>query len=134
MALAFKIHMKADWNEPPETFRATLGDAARFWEPPRLAYNLVLTAVGVVWLVWTWPHFRPALTLQSLLPLLVLAVMANVCYSVAYLADILLRSSPSRGLWQRQKWGKRGIWLAGTIFAVILECYWIADEIYPNIG
>ena len=62
--------------------------------------------------------------------LLVLAAIANVCYSAAYLADILLQFSPLRDLWQRQK---LGLWLAGTILAVVLECYWIADELYPYI-
>jgi hypothetical protein len=116
-------------SEPPETLRARLRDAARFWEPRRIAYNLILTAV-VAWLILTWPHFRPALTLQSLLLLLVLAAMANVCYSAAYLADVLLQFSPFRNLWQRQRWS---LWLVGTLFAVLLACYWIADEIYPSV-
>jgi len=103
-------------------------DAARFWEPRRIAYNLVLAAVVVAWLTLTWPHFRSALVLQSLLYLLGLAAMANVCYSVAYLADILRQSSPFRVRWRRHKWA---LWLAGTILAILLECYWIADEIYP---
>lgn len=56
--------------------------------------------------------------------------MANVCYSVAYLADILLQFSPLHELWQRRRWG---LWLAGTLFAVLLEYYWIEDEIYPCV-
>jgi len=110
--------------------KSKLRNAARFWEPRRIAYNLILTAVGVAFLILTWPHFRPALTLQALPPLLVLAAMANVCYSVAYLADILLQFSPLHELWQRRRWG---LWLAGTLFAVLLEYYWIEDEIYPCV-
>jgi len=125
-----KLQMKTNLGEPPETFRARLRDTARYWEPRRIAYNLVLTAVVVAWLILTWPHFRPALTLQSLLLLLVLAAMANVCYSAAYLADMLLQFSPFRRLWQRRRWG---LWLAGTLFGVLLACYWIADEIYPYV-
>ena len=45
--------------------RESLADAIRFWEPC-LVYNLALTAIAVVWLVATWPHFRMALTLSSL--------------------------------------------------------------------
>jgi hypothetical protein len=122
--------METKLSEPPETFRASIRVAARYWEPRRIAYNLVLVAVAVTWLVLTWPHFRPALTLRSLLLLLVLAAIANVCYSAAYLAEVLLQFSPLRDLWQRQK---LGLWLAGTILAIILECYWIADEIYPYV-
>ncbi|HEY1717850.1 MAG TPA: hypothetical protein VGH42_06090 [Verrucomicrobiae bacterium] len=122
--------MNTTLSEPPKTFGARLKDAARFWEPRRIAYNFVLTAVVFAWLILTWPHFRPALTLQSLLPLLALAAMANVCYSTAYLADVLLQFSPFRNLWQRQRWS---LWLVGTLFAVLLACYWIADEIYPSV-
>lgn len=68
-------------------------DAIRFWEPRRLAYNLVLVAATGAWLALTWPHFRPALTLPSLAPLAVLALLANVCYCAAYLVDIPLQRS-----------------------------------------
>jgi len=125
-----RLHMITKLIEPPKTFGARFKEAARFWEPRRIAYNLVLTAVVVAWLIFTWPHFRPALTLQSLLPMLVLAAMANVCYSTAYLADVLLQFSPFRILWQSRRWS---LWLAGTLFAVMLACYWIADEIYPSV-
>ena len=125
-----KLQMKTKLCEPPETFKAGLRVAIRYWEPRRIAYNLVLAAVAAAWLVSTWPHFHSALTLQSLLLLLVLAAIANLCYSAAYVPDILLQFSPLRDLWQRQK---LGLWLAGTIFAVVLECYWIADEIYPYV-
>jgi hypothetical protein len=122
--------MNTKMSEPTETFRARLRNAARFWEPRRIAYNLVLTAVVVAWLILTWPHFRPALTLQSLLPLLVLTAMANVCYSAAYLADVMLQFTPFRDLWQRRRWS---LWIVGTLFSVLLACYWIADEIYPSV-
>jgi hypothetical protein len=125
-----RLHMNAKLSGPPKTFGARFKDAARFWEPRRIAYNLVLTAVVFAFLILTWPHFRPALTFQSLPPLLVLAAMANVCYSAAYLADVLLQFSSFRNLWQRQRWS---LWLVGTLFAVLLACYWIADEIYPSV-
>jgi hypothetical protein len=122
--------MKTTLIESSETFRAKLKDAARFWEPRRMVYNAVLTAVVLAWVAGTWPHFRPALQWQSLLLLLVLAAMANVCYCAAYLADLLLQFSKFREAWrQRRGW----LWLAGTIFGVLLACYWIADEIYPEV-
>ena len=64
----------------PLPLRVLLDEALRYWEPRRLAYNLLLTAVVLAWLVLTWPHFRAALTPQALLLLIVLAVLANVCY------------------------------------------------------
>jgi hypothetical protein len=108
----------------------SLSEAVRFWEPRRLIYNLVLTAVALVWLVVTWPHFRPALTLSACVIFAVLALLANVCYCAAYVVDIPAQRSAFVSLWRR----RRGVlWLMGTIFAVILENYWIADEIYPFV-
>jgi hypothetical protein len=110
------------------SLRQAFADAAQFWEPARLIYNSVLTAVVAVWIVASWPHFRPALTLQSLLLLAVLALMANLCYCAAYLLDIPLQRLMIGG-----KWVRRGLWSLGTLFAVILANYWIVDEIYPFI-
>ncbi|HVB83723.1 MAG TPA: hypothetical protein VND63_02495 [Rhodanobacteraceae bacterium] len=114
----------------PGTSRAALLDALRYWEPRRIGYNLVLAAVLFIWLVLTWPHFRTALTERSLLELLALAAIANAGYCAAYFAEIALRHSPFRGTWKSRRWA---LWLAGTLFAVVLECYWIADEIYPYV-
>jgi hypothetical protein len=117
-------------ESPSGPFRGFLADAMHFWEPRRLVYNFVLAAVAVVWVVATWPHFRAALTLQSLLLLAVLALLANVCYCAAYLVDIPMQRSSLSTVWRRQRWG---LWLAGTLFAIVLANYWIADEIYPFV-
>ena len=111
--------------------REIFSDAIRYWEPRRIVYNLILAAVVISWLLLTWPHFRVALTLQSLLKLLILAALANVCYCAAYLADAAMQSSPFQVKWRRWRWA---LWLLGTLFAVVFACYWIADEIYPDFG
>lgn len=110
--------------------RELVSDAIRFWERLRLPYNLVLTGVVVVWVVSTWPHFRPALTFEALGSLLVLAALANVAYSAAYLADIALQCSSVGEAWRRRRWV---VWLAGMLVAVAFASYWIADEIYPSV-
>jgi hypothetical protein len=117
-------------NSPAGWFRESLADAIRFWEPWRLAYNLVLTTVVVVWFAATWPHFRAAMTLPSLLLFSVLALLANACYCAAYFVDIPLQRSSLSFVWRRRRWG---LWLTGTLFAVLLANYWIADEIYPFV-
>ena len=109
---------------------APLRDAARFWEPRRLWYNLALGAQVGAWLILTWPHFRPAFTLSSLAKLFVLAILANACYSTAYLADIALVQASDASHWRKWRWV---LWLAGTLFALVFECYWIGDEIYPYV-
>ena len=109
--------------------RALLSSSARFWEPRRILYNLVLLTVCMVWLAASWPHFRPAFHLAYLFPLLFLALVANLCYSAAYLVDIPLSTSAARASWLSRRWI---LWLAGTLFAILLANYWIADEIYPD--
>jgi hypothetical protein len=108
----------------------TLAEAIRFWEPHRLAYNLVLAAVVIAWVVLTWPHFRPAFRLWTLVPLLVLALLANLCYCAAYLVDIPLQRSPMAAAWAGRRWV---LWLLGTLLAFLFTNYWIADEIYPYV-
>jgi hypothetical protein len=117
-------------ESPSGRFGGFLADAMQFWEPRRAAYNFVLAAVVVVWLVATWPHFRVALTPHSLLLLAILALLANVCYCAAYLVDIPMQRSSLSTVWRRRRWG---LWLVGTLFAIVLANYWIVDEIYPFV-
>jgi hypothetical protein len=110
--------------------RSIVKDALLYWEPRRIAYNLALLGVAG-WIVYrTWPHFQPALTMQSLPPLLVLAAIANACYCAAYGVDYVMQDSPLRDRWRRRRWI---LWLAGTLSALLFEYYWIVDEIYPAV-
>jgi hypothetical protein len=109
---------------------AFFAEAIRYWEPRRLLYNFALTAVCVGWVVRTWPHFRPVLTLSSLPPLTVLALLANACYCAAYVVDMPLQRSSLGTVWRRRRWA---LWLMGTLLATVLASYWIVDEIYPSI-
>ena len=115
---------------PSGSFREMLGDAMRFWEPRRIIYNVVLAGVVVVWVVASWPHFRPAFTLQFLLLLVVLTLIANALYCAAYVVDLLMQSSVSGSSRRRWRWG---LWVVGTLLAIVLANYWIVDEIYPFV-
>jgi len=46
--------------------RDALHDAMRYWEPRRFPYNGALAILTSAWVLLTWPHLRPAFTLQSL--------------------------------------------------------------------
>jgi hypothetical protein len=116
-------------NSPTGPFRPLLADAIHFWELRRVFYNLALAAAALFLLVVTWPHFRPAFTLSDLFKLIILALLANVCYSAAYLVDIPMQISTLGTAWKRRRWI---LWLVGTLFALLLENYWITDEIYPD--
>ena len=112
-------------------WRGQFANAIRYWEPRRLLYNCVLSAVALLWVAASWPHFRPAFTLPSFFAIAVLALLANVCYCPAYLVDMAMQSSPLAALWNRRRWL---LFLAGMLFAILLENYWIADEIYPYVA
>lgn len=124
------LQTKPETAPTPSPLRQSISDALRFWERCRLLYNLILTAVVLLWVFLTWPHFRPALTLPSLLMFTVLAVLANLCYCAAYFVDLLLQLSDFRDLWRRRRWI---LWVVGMILALLFENYWIADEIYPFV-
>ncbi|HKQ56840.1 MAG TPA: hypothetical protein VJY35_03140 [Candidatus Eisenbacteria bacterium] len=111
----------------PRPFQAAMLDAIRFWEPRRIVYNLALAAVAVYCVARTWPHFRPAFEPTTILPILVLAGLANLCYSAAYVIEMLVQAS---GSWHRRRWI---LWLLGTLFAMAFTFYWIMDEIYPAV-
>jgi hypothetical protein len=130
METAHPTRSQSFGKSPSGPFRGLLADAMRYWEPRRLVYNFVLAAVVFVWVVATWPHFRVALTLSSLLIFAVLALLANVCYCAAYLVDIPMQCSSLSTVWRRRRWG---LWLMGMLFAIVAANYWIADEIYPFV-
>jgi hypothetical protein len=117
-------------DSQPNRFLQMLGDAARFWEPRRIAYNSILVGVVAAWVAATWPHFRPALTLEALGIMTVLALLANLCYCAAYFVDIPMQLSAVGADWRRSRWI---LWIAGMILAFVFTNYWIADEIYPFI-
>ena len=104
-------------------------DAARFWEKGRIWYNGVLCIVVGLWLALTWPHFRPAMNLAALGKMTVLALLANVCYCAAYMAEFFIQGAAASTLWRRFR---VVLWIVGMLFALVLENYWIADEIYPD--
>ncbi len=114
----------------PRPFREVLSDAIRYWEPRRVAYNLILTSVVIAWVVVSWPHFRPAMRWESLVLMAVLAVWANICYCAAYVVDFPMQFSFFRQRWLRWRWS---LWVSGMLFATLLAHYWIADEIFPYV-
>ncbi len=117
--------------EPSAKFGPGFGEAARFWEPRRVWYNGALFVVVMLWVALTWPHFRPALTLDALGKMTVLALLANVCYCAAYLLEFIVKPVSAESGRRRIRWV---VWIVGMLFALLLENYWIADEIYPDFN
>jgi hypothetical protein len=103
----------------------------RYWELRRIWYNVALLLLCAWWVVRTWPHFEPAMTRWNLGRMLILAGLANLCYSTAYVADVVVLSSLDEPARRR---ARTVLFVAGTLFALLLATYWIGDEIYPDLG
>jgi hypothetical protein len=122
---------------PQDTPRSAPGDdtgtlrgAAAWWEPRRLPYNVVLGVIFAALLARTWARISPELTGPNILRLCVLALLANLCYSAAYLVDLPLQAVASGLARARWRWA---VWTAGTLFSMLLEAYWYLDEILPPV-
>jgi ligand-binding SRPBCC domain-containing protein len=94
-------------------FRVAITDASRYWEPRRLIYNVVLAVIVMAYFAVNWPHSAAAVSVDGLLVLFLLAVLANVCYCAAYLGDIFVQVSGFQDTWRRWRWV---LFLVGIIF------------------
>jgi hypothetical protein len=91
--------------------------ALAFWEPRRILYNLVLGAVVLARTAGSWQLVRDSFTLPTFLSVFILAVLANLCYSAAYVPDVFIQLSRYRHSWLSWRWG---LWLIGTAFAAAI--------------
>jgi hypothetical protein len=91
-------------DSPPRPLRAIAADALRFWEWGRVFYNSVLLAIVAVYFVAGLPGSWRSLSLNLLLFIFVMAVVANVLYSLAYVADVFVQLAGLRPAWGRWRW------------------------------
>ena len=99
------------------SLREMATDAMRYWEPRRGVYNAALALIVAGYFLAAWPSSRTTVTLDGILFLVFLAVLANCCYCVAYVPDLFAQFTGFRALWLR--W--RGLLLAlGIVFAGII--------------
>ena len=99
------------------TFRESLARAIRFWEPRRLIYNHVLAGIVLIYFGIHYPATKSLVTVDSILGLFILVVLANVAYCGAYLVDIFVSVSGYRDQWQNRRWI---IFIIGLLFAAVL--------------
>src|SRR5207247_7008468 len=111
-------HPTAEATTP--AWREAATDALGYWERRRILYNVVLALVAVGHFLAALPGSRTRLSWDTLFALFLLAVLANVCYSAAYLADLFVQLSGFRIAWTRWRWG---LLLVGTAFASIVAHY-----------
>ena len=94
-----------------------VADGLRYWEPRRLIYNGVLALVVLMHFVAAWPGSRTKVSFDLLLGLFFLAVLANVCYCVAYVVDIFVQFS---GLHRQWRVGRAVLLAVGIAFAATI--------------
>jgi hypothetical protein len=100
-----------------QTFRESVTGAIRYWEPRRLVYNAVLAAIVLVYFGINYPASKSLLSIDLVLGLFVLVVLANVAYCAAYPVDIFVCASSYRDQWRKHRWI---IFMIGLLFAGIV--------------
>src|ERR1700680_438418 len=95
-------------------FRETATDAIRYWEPRRVVYNLILAVIVLTYFCLNYPGSLVALSVDNVLWVFVLAVLANVAYCAAYVVDIFAQVSGYQALWRKYRWM---LFVFGVLFA-----------------
>jgi hypothetical protein len=98
------------------TLREIASNALRYWEWRRLVYNAALFSVVAAHFLAGLPDSAHQIEFNALLVSFLLAVFANVLYSVAYPVDVFVQLSALRLLWLRLRWV---LFLIGTATAAI---------------
>jgi len=100
-----------------QTLREAVTSAIRYWEPRRLIYNLVLAVVVLACFGLNYPVSKSTISLDFVLVLFLLAVLANVAYCAAYVVDIFASASGYQEQWWKLRWI---IFTIGLLFAAII--------------
>ena len=105
------------------TLRESLTDAIRYWEPLRLAYNAVLAVIVLIYFWRGYPASKVTLSVDAILVIFLLAVLANVAYCAAYFVDIFAQWSGYCETWRKNRWI---LFAIGLLFAGIVTRFWAA--------
>jgi hypothetical protein len=95
-------------------FKTSITNAIGYWEPRRLLFNLALAVVVVFHFVAGLPLSTSALSFDLGLNFFILAVLANVLFTSAYVPDLAMQFSGYREFWLKNRWI---LLLLGTTFA-----------------
>jgi hypothetical protein len=79
-----------------------------------------LLAVVITTFALNFPTSKAAVTIDSVLWLFLLAVLANVAYCAAYIVDIFVQASAFRDEWKQFRWL---LFTLGVAFAAVLARY-----------
>jgi hypothetical protein len=100
-------------------FREIITNAIRYWEIRRFVYNGVLALIVLAHFAAAADAVRDRAMRDAnlVLGLFVLAVLANLCYCAAYVADVIAQFSGFRDVWLK---GRVGLLVLGVAFAGVL--------------
>jgi len=111
-----------------DAIRSALTDALRYWEKKRVVYNLGLLLIVVGYFI----HYRlqsvAVINVDNVLSLFVLAVLANVFYSSAYIVDVFLQLTEYAAIWKKRRWI---LFTIGFCFAAIIARF-ISMDIFVS--
>jgi hypothetical protein len=108
---------------------AHVADALRYWEPRRIFYNLALAAVVGGHIIARWPESRALLSVNMLLGLFFLAVLANICYCGVYAIDLFVQFSGLRSFWVK---GRIAVLVVGMAFAAVIA-HFFATNMFSSV-
>jgi hypothetical protein len=103
------------------TIRVYFTDAIQYWEHKRVLYNLILAIIVLVYFVAGLPVSKRSLSLDTVLWIFILAVLANVAYCAAYIADVFAQMSAFRDRWRDHR---AILFVVGLTFAGVLTRFW----------
>lgn len=109
--------------------REAVSEAIGYWEPRRLVYNAVLALIVVVYFAINWPYSPTVVSFEGVLLVFVLAVLANICYCAAYLADVFVQVSGFRESWRTWRWI---VLVVGIAFAAIITRWFAMSFFTPH--
>ena len=100
-----------------QTIKESVTAAIRYWEPRRLIYNMVLAGVVLMYFGMSYPGSKSTISVDFVLFLFLLAVLANVAYCAAYPVDVFVSASGYRDQWKKYRWV---VFMIGVLFAATI--------------
>jgi hypothetical protein len=91
-------------------------EAIRYWEKKRIIYNVGLLVIVVGCFATGLPGSLDKLNIMFALQVFVLAVLANVAFCAAYIADVFVQYSDFSLVWRKYRWI---LFIIGFSFAAI---------------
>jgi hypothetical protein len=105
-----------------QILRESVTGAIRYWEPRRLVYNAVLAVIVLIYFGMNYPASRSILSIDFVLFLFLLAVLANVAYCAAHPVDVFVCASNYREQWLKYRWV---IFTIGLLFAAVITRFFL---------